>query len=304
MRAAALSWLGAAGAALSLAACAPVTWVGMKFLYREAEIPPAQIHRDLCYVSDSECGEKRRLDLYRPSAAEWPVIVFVHGGGWTEGDKRLTVAGDDVYGNIGRFYAGRGIGVAVINYRLMPEVGWKEQVEDVRRAVGWVRDRVAAYGGNPEQIFLMGHSAGAHLASLAALEIRKDMPNVLGVVAVSGAALDLTDQVTYDLGEDIRYYEKRFKGADETDEWKTVASPLSRVSAEAPPFLLLYAGGESKGLQRQTRRLAEALERTGVPTRLVVVPGESHSRIVLTLSRPDKTAGPAIIDFVAKRLTK
>jgi len=112
--------------------------------------------------------------------------------------------------------------------------------------------------------------------------------------------LDLTDQKTYDLGEDVHYYEKRFRGNDPTEEWKKLASPVYFVNRNAPPFLILYAGGEKKGLQRQAQRLKEALDKQEVENQLTVVPGESHTRIVLTLSRPDKTSGPAILKFIEK----
>src|SRR5439155_18980367 len=91
------------------------------------------IHRDICYREGS-ADEKHRLDLFLPHGTNWPILIFIHGGGLTSGDKALRVSGADVYGNIGRFYASQGIGVAVINYRLQPKVTWREQAEDVAHA--------------------------------------------------------------------------------------------------------------------------------------------------------------------------
>ena len=283
--------------AVALGGCSLATRAGVALLYEKADLPAAQIVRDICYTAVQPCDTpKHTLDLYRPAATGWPVIVFVHGGNWDSGDKNYRAGGADVYANIGRFYAARGIGVAVINYRLQPNVAWPAQVDDVRAAVAWVRGNIERFGGQPGRIFLMGHSAGAHLASLAALTTADS--GVRGVVAVSGAALDLSDEQTYQLGADRDYYRARFLGDDRGDEWKRRASPARFANAKAPTFLILYATGDTKALQRQSQVLHDALTKAGASSQLVPVQGESHSRIVLALSRPDKTAAPAILKFV------
>lgn len=159
--------------------------------------------------------------MYLPITGKGPVIVFVHGGSWDSGDKNFRAGGADVYANVGRYYAARGIGVAVINYRLQPRVKWPAQVEDVNAAVAWVRSRALAYGGQPERLFLMGHSAGTHLAAMVALTATPEMrPSLRGVIAVSGAGLDLADEKTYQLGADRDYYVARFRNGDSSEEWK------------------------------------------------------------------------------------
>ena len=283
--------------AVALGGCSLATRAGVALLYDKADLPVSQIVRDLCYTASSPCDTPRHtLDLYQPAGKAWPVIVFVHGGNWDSGDKNYRTGGADVYANIGRFYATRGIGVAVINYRLQPNVAWPAQVEDVREAAAWVRGNIERYGGRPDRVFLMGHSAGAHLASFAALTTPG--ADIRGVIAVSGAALDLTDEQTYQLGADRDYYRARFLGDDRGDEWKRRASPARFANAKAPTFLILYATGDTKALQRQSQVLHDALTKAGASSRLVPVQGESHSSIVLALSRPDKTAAPAILKFV------
>lgn len=290
---------------LSGTGCGTLERIGVSVFYEEAELPESQVLEDQPFVAGG--GPKQRLDLFLPSGEGWPTMIFIHGGGWTEGDKNLRVGGADVYGNIGRFYAARGIGVAVINYRLIPEVAWREQLLDAARAAAWVHDHIENHGGDPEAIFLSGHSAGAQLAARLALDSQllrqAGFPpgNILGVIAVSGAGLDLEDEATYELGQDREYYARRF--ADSPD-WTTRASPVSYVRGDAPPFLILYAGGEEASLRRQSERLHEALIQNGVSSRIVVEPGQSHGRIVLTLSRDDRTAGPAIIEFVHERIRR
>ena len=150
----------AAGTALFLAGCQPALWVGIQFVYDEADLPAGQIKKDLAYAEGPSADpEKHRLDLFLPAPSEenWPTVIFVHGGGWTEGDKDLRVGYQDVYGNIGRFFAARGIGAAVINYRLLGDgVQWPAQIEDVARATAYVHDHIAEYGGDPAALFLMG----------------------------------------------------------------------------------------------------------------------------------------------------
>ncbi len=104
-------------ATLALSGCALVTRAGVALLYENAALPAAQIVRDVCYIAAPCNTADHTLDLYLPTQREWPVIVFVHGGGWDSGDKNYRAGGADVYANIGRYYATRGIGVAVINYR-------------------------------------------------------------------------------------------------------------------------------------------------------------------------------------------
>jgi acetyl esterase/lipase len=285
--------------ALTLAGCSLATRAGVALLYRKADLRAAQIVRDVCYTALPCSTPDHMLDLYLPPLKDWPVIVFVHGGNWDSGGKDLRAGGADIYANIGRFYASRDIGVAVINYRLQPRVRWTDQVEDVRAALAWVRANIAASGGRADRLFLMGHSAGTHLAATVALETTPEMrKGVQGMIAVSGAGLDLGDERTYQLGADRRFYEQRFRNGDATGDWKRRASPISLVTANAPPFLILYATGETAALRRQSQLLHEALTTSGARSRLVPVPGESHTRIVLALTHPDKVPARAISEFV------
>jgi arylformamidase len=285
--------------------CTVVEHVGIALLYKPAPLPDAQVTYDIPY-SGHNSPAKQRLDLFVPTGTNWPVFIFVHGGNWDAGDKSLRVGGADVYRNIGRFYAARGIGVAVIDYRLQPTVTWREQVNDVAAATAWIHAHIAEYGGNANQIFLGGHSAGAQLACHVALDPKPLAAHGLspaiirGVISVSGAGLDIADQKTYDLGAKRSYYAARFASNNPPEIWQAEASPVTYVTSNAPAFLILYASGETKALQRQSQQLAEILEREHVPHRVVVVPGQSHARMVLTLSRSDQTSADAILDFIHK----
>jgi acetyl esterase/lipase len=228
------------------------------------------------------------------------VLVFVHGGGWTHGDRAQRAGGAEVIRNIGRFFASRGVGAAVISYRLQPDVTWRDQVADVGRAVGWVQHAVGRWGGRPEALFLSGHSAGAHLSARFALDPAARAAagaDVCGLILVSGAAYDLADAETYALGADRDYFEARFREPGDAD-WERHASVVPLVGPQSAPALVVYASGEPAKLRRQSDLLVAAYRRVGAPVEQVVVPGEDHERIVLTLSRDDKTAAPAMLDFI------
>ncbi|MBA3948591.1 MAG: alpha/beta hydrolase [Acidobacteria bacterium] len=285
------------------ASCALYYRAGIGLLYRKVDIPASRVHLDVPYGPAPE----HRLNLFLPAGRDWPLVVFVHGGNWDEGSKDLEVGGADIYNNIGRSLASEGIGVAVVSYRLLPAVSWQTQAADVAAAVHWAGGHAASYGGDARCVFVMGHSAGAQLAARVALDpaargpAGEPMPAICGVIGVSGAGYDLADQRTYDLGNDPDFYEQRFGGAP---GWQQDASPIRFVAAPRgaalPPFLLLYAGGESRALQRQSQLLQDTIVNAGGDSTLTIVPGESHSRIVLTLSRGDKIAGPAVVAFVRR----
>ena len=277
-----------------LTGCSAVERVGMRVLYRRATLPEAQITRDIPYVPRSDLP-KHELDLFRPAGKGWPVFVFIHGGSWDSGDKALTVADEDVYGNIGRFYAARGIGVAVINYRLQPDVTWREQLNDATRAVAWVKESVVGFGGDASRIFVGGHSAGAQIAARLALRSRL---GIAGAVCVSGAGYDMADAETYLLGNAPSFYAKRFAQNGANPDWQRNASPTTYIRKNAPPFLLLYAEGDSAPLRRQSQLMHERLCGAGVKSRIVAVPSESHVRIVLALTRADKSAAPELLGFI------
>jgi acetyl esterase/lipase len=294
-------------APLGILGCLETTaWLVMPFHYEKALISADRVATDIAYRSDAAADpDKHRLDLFLPDpavAAAWPVMVFVHGGGWTSGDRALRMGGRDVYRNIGRFFAGRGVATAVVSYRLQFEFSWLDQVDDVARAVAWTQRNIGRYGGDARSLFLVGHSAGAYLAARVAfdreLTARQATPDVCGIVSVSGAGLDLGDEETYALGAKREYYERRFRNGDPGDAWVRQASPVSYVTRAAPPALLLYAQKDWPALRRQAHVLGDALAAAGVPKRVVEIPDEDHYSIAVALSRAGSTTSEAILRFV------
>lgn len=306
--------------------------LGMNLLFEPTPWPETRTLRDLAYVEPGEAGTvhpKHHLDLFLPTdppspegrsstapGEPWPTLVFVHGGGWTEGDRGLEVGGYEVYGNIGRFYASRGFGVAVISYRLQPEVGWRHQVADVGRAMGWLAENVGRWGGDPERLFLSGHSAGAQLVAWTALApwqpdtLDLDRRTVCGVVAVSGAGYDLADPVTYELGAEVGYYEQRFR-LEGREDWQETASAVRFLEPQPsdegrppgegrPSFLVAFSEDEWPSLQRQASLLDERLVAAGIGSELVKIQGLGHRRMAVAISQEGQLSS-AILDFLRRR---
>lgn len=284
-----------------VAGCAsPLRNAGIRLLYREAPAPE-RVLRDVPYRVGSK-DSKHRLDLFLPDGRGWPLLVFVHGGGWNRGDKDLVVAGADVYGNIGRFYARRGIGTATVNYRLQPEATWRQQVDDVAHALAWVHRHAGRYGGDTRALFVAGHSAGAQLAAFVALD-RATLSaagltpaDLCGVIPVSGAAYDMADPRTYELGADLDYLEERFRLDDGDPDWQRAASAVTHLTTAAPPFLILHGSLEWRSLAHQNRLLDQALRARGVASELRTFP-QLHQTMVLALAR-DRPPARSILDFV------
>jgi acetyl esterase/lipase len=141
------------------------------------------IVRDLKYGEH----ERHRLDVHtggEPSGALVPVIVFVHGGAFIGGDK--SHPGTPVYDLVGAWAVRHGWVGVNITYRYAPEIKWPAGAEDVAAAVGWIRENIAAYGGDPDKIVVMGNSAGAtHVADFAAGH-GGDLTGVAAVALISG----------------------------------------------------------------------------------------------------------------------
>ncbi len=307
------------GLLLTLGACAgSLEMLNAAIDYEQANHPDHRTFLDLAYRSLPETPvDKHRLDLFLPSneSPGWPTLVFVHGGGWTSGDRAMGALGIEPIRNIGRFYAQRGYGVATISYRLQPSVTWREQLDDVAHAVQFVREEVVKLGGDPNRIILSGHSAGAWLAAWVGLggsaleEVLDDASNdaptirrdaLCALVLVSGAAYDITDEETYALGAGRSYFEERF-GSEQAD-WAHDASIRHHVAESPPPALVMAALGEPPTFDRQGNVLFEAIRERerdrSRPSKRTNIPGQNHQRILISVSLEDDPVSEAILGFL------
>jgi acetyl esterase/lipase/peptidoglycan/xylan/chitin deacetylase (PgdA/CDA1 family) len=260
---------------------------------------PAKVgttERDLAY-----CGGGRLLmDVYYPRSAErrWPALVFVHGGGWTGGDK--AAGGPEIPA-----LRDAGFLVVSINYRLAPQFRFPAMIEDVKCAVRFLRAHAAAFHLDPDRIGAWGSSAGGHLAGLlgtadatAGFDVGPHLDNSSRVqaVAVLFGPADLT--VPFPGG-----YEGRGHIFGSFDP--ALASPVTYVSADDPPFLLVHGDADSLVPLSQSEIFLDRLLRAGVSAQLIVVRNAQHGLTpvggqTMSPARPEVTR--LIVEFFQKQL--
>ncbi len=253
--------------------------------------PPANVHRDEHYGP----AERHRLDVFEPidraSGGPRPVLLFVHGGGFVRGDK--TLPGTPFYDNVGRFAAARGWVGATMTYRLAPQHAWPSGGEDVGRAIAWLAEHCARFGGNPQRIFAMGQSAGAvHVATYVAFpEFHGAHGRALaGALLISGI---------YDLARaDRNEFQSAYFGDDGTRYAQR--STLARLSTVDLPLLAAVTELDPVDFQRQAAWFVnETCRARDVYPRMVYLSGHNHLSSVLQIGLPTDTLGPAVEEFVA-----
>lgn len=290
------------GAVFWLGACsAQQIKVPLRPFYLPADPFLGRVELDVPYRDDAQAdAEKHRLDLFLPEGEGWPMLLFVHGGSLEKGDTSQRVVGHDIYRNIGRYYAARGVAVALVNYRLQPDVHWKEQVDDVARATDFVERQLERLGGDG-RLYLSGHSAGAWLVSRVALNHELWMEygwhddTVDGVISISGSGYDLTDELTWKWFGREKRWARRFSLVPGERSWKERASVVPLIHKGAPPFLLLHSKREHRALVRQNTLFCDALRESDVVCDREEIPGHGHRRMLLAISHDRRPVAGKIL---------
>lgn len=224
-------------------------------------------------VAQPEGFRPLSLDLRVPDADGAPLVVFLHGGGFARGSRKVFTPGIGVERSFDRIVAA-GLAVAACEYRLSGEARFPAQLDDVDAAITWLAAHGAEYGIDPSRLVLWGVSAGATLAALMGLR-RTD---VRGVVDWFGPA-DLFTMAAHDTGEapeDTR--EARWIGgtAAALPDIAREASPAHRIHPGAPPFHIAHGTADVHVPLGQSEQLADALAGAGVPVEFTRVPGGRH----------------------------
>lgn len=271
--------LVAAAGAVALVGCG-----GFSFFVANAPNSFGSFHRT---SNRSYGGEPRqKLDVYAPEHADHrPVVIFFYGGTWSAGRKSN-------YAFVGAALAERGYVTVIPDYRLYPKVRFPTFVEDGARAVAWAQQHAADFGGDPDRLVLMGHSAGAHIAALLALDpsylaaagVRPH--SVAGLIGLSGPYALVPDTTTLHAIFGAPYAES---------DWQ----PVHFAGPRAPATLLL-AGTEDKVVDpAHTERLRDALHSRGADVETHLYPGRGHADTIASFTVVARYRTPALEQTLA-----
>jgi acetyl esterase/lipase len=236
---------------------------------------------------------RHMLDVCRPMGAHMaPVVVFFYGGAWRSGNKEL-------YRYVAKALARRGYVAVVPDYRIYPQARYPDFLEDGALAVRWVKDNIARFGGDPEKVFLNGHSAGAHIAAMLAIDARwlagvglDPARDIAGLIGLAGPYdfMPLRDET----------FEVIFGGADRPE-----TQPIFHVSPGAPPALLVTGGRDRLVEAGNSTRLAAKLTAAGNRATVKIYRQIGHYVIVAALAPLLRHFVPVLRDidaFIAETL--
>ena len=232
-------------------------------------------------------GEIERLDIYRSAGEAAPVFVFIHGGAWRSGRSKDFAVPAEMFLRAGAHY-------------VVPDFAWVQDVsgnlmvlaDQVRRAVAWVRENIARFGGDPNRLYIGGQSSGGHLAAVALTtdwQCQFGLPAdiIKGGICISG----MYDLTPVRLSARSRYVE--FDDA-------TIASlsPIRHLDRLHAPLVVAYGTRETPEFQRQNREFAAAVEAAGKKVRLLVGEHYNHFELPETLGNPYGLLGRAALDLM------
>jgi acetyl esterase/lipase len=231
----------------------------------------------------------QRLDVWRPrriGAAPLPVVIFWYGGGWASGSRRA-------YAFAARAFATSGFVVVMPDYRKVPAVRFPAFVEDGAAAVAWTCDHIADFGGSPRRIALAGHSAGAYIAAMLALDPRWLRSLALEPAVVRGAVALCGP---YDFHP---FTDRRAAAAMEGVVDPASTQPVHVARPGGPPMLLVTSTGDTDVKPRHAIALARRLRTLGSPVELRLYRGLSHAGVVMALAKPFRSKAAVLGDSVA-----
>ena len=255
-------------------------------------------------------AERQVLDIYAPPAAKkLPVVFWIHGGGWQTGDKTQVQLKP-------KAFAEKGFVFVSTNYRLLPQVEMGTIIRDIAASIHWVHDHIAEYGGDPDRLLVMGHSAGAQLAALICTDDRYLKVEGLSLSIIKGCVP--VDGDTYDIPAIIETAETRRRvhgqpqakfghrekfGNDPSKHLDFSAVTHVAKDKHIPPFLILYVADHPDN-SAQAQRLGAVLKDAGIPVTVFGAKETNHNRINNELGLLDDPATKALFEFVAESLKK
>jgi acetyl esterase/lipase len=260
-------------------------------MLRAAEVSSVDVRNNLTYYSGEGADKYRhRLDLYLPKGKrDVPLMMFVHGGGFTVGIK-------DQYAFVGQVFAANGIATAVISYRLSPKTSYPGHVQDVARAFAWLRAHAAEYGGRADRIFVSGHSAGATLVAMLGSdpaylkEVGESLDHVAGVIPISGSFTQSARSGMFDNPYAV------------DPEIVRNASAINHVAGAHPPFLILYGDRDAPRTGQDAETMTRAIKAAGNPVEVHEIADHAHMDMITGVMSPSDPGLRFMLAFIRSRM--
>lgn len=262
-------------AAGALAACSPLTALN-------ALSPAGKAEADLDIAYGQQ--DRLKLDIYRPAkpALGAPVVVFFYGGNWNSGQRKD-------YAFVGRALASRGIVAVIPDYRLYPQVSYPDFLDDSAQALAWAAGHVAAYGGDPNKLFVMGHSAGAYNAAMLALD-KRWLAKQGSSPAILAGWIGLAGPYNF-----LPIENETVKPVFHFPDTPADSQPINHLDGRKLPALLIAANNDKiVNPQRNTGELARQLRGHGVAVTEVYYDGVTHTTLVGSIAAPLRGLAPTL----------
>jgi acetyl esterase/lipase len=263
---------------------AQASWALLTPFHEKAGYTAPQIDRDLAYGDDP----RHRLDVHTAGDDDTgkPVFVFVHGGGFVRGDKHIP--GSPQYDHVGAWAVRHGYVGVTMTYRLAPDHTWPSGAEDMAKAVHWLKQNIAAYGGDPDKIVVAGNSAGAvHVASFVAGQGGRDPAGIAGAALLSGIY-----QIHQPAPGDPEHV---YYGPNPGPE----VSSLPGLLDTTVPLLFSVAERDPARFQQEAAGVVSAwLARHGTLPDLVWVEGHNHMSTIASLTIDEPALGTSLVRFI------
>ncbi len=250
--------------------------------------------KNIAYIADGKASHQ--LDIYYPknTSTKKDILVFIHGGSWKSGKK-------DSYSFFAKGFAKKNVVTIVINYRLSPEVLFDKMAEDAAAAIAWVQKNAEQYGGNPNRIFVAGHSAGGHLAALIATDrdyfenIGVTLP-IKGAVLIDAFGLDMYQYFT----EISPVSSSKFYPAFTSDplNWQR-GTPLNFTERTNVPFVGLVGERTYPGIILGTQRFKEKLKEENKEMQVYTMRKKKHVGMITQFFWTKNEAYKYCLDFMA-----
>jgi acetyl esterase/lipase len=267
-----------------------------------SEAQAQNVERDVPYADPAH--ERQVLDIYAPDGAKGlPVVFWIHGGGWQTGDKTSVQLKP-------RVFTERGFVFVSTNYRLLPDVEMDVLIRDVAKSLGWVHKNIARYGGDPQRIFVMGHSAGAQLAALICIDERYlraegvSFDALQGCVPVDGDTYDLPAMITTAEirqtvhGLPLPTFGHRVKFGNDPQKHIDFSAVTHVAKGKGlPPILILHVAGHPD-VTAQARRLGAVLKDAEIPVQVFGARETTHNKLNADLGLPDDPASAELFKFL------